>query len=126
MKLTPCWYKKYFWLGLSCILHGVSAWVLVSKKGEVAFVAPLDINPSYGLDARISFKSAGRRVWDMYVDTKNDNHFKLRGPPLSEAGAAEATDDLQMVDYLTFGRNIGEYCGRTSTKNESCANSNLK
>eukprot|EP00438_Fugacium_kawagutii_P001521 Skav222855 [mRNA] locus=scaffold850:626230:641977:- [translate_table: standard] len=50
---------------LVVLLHQVSAWMLVSKTGEITLRAPLAIDPSGSQNAKVSFRSSGQSYWDM-------------------------------------------------------------
>eukprot|EP00438_Fugacium_kawagutii_P025052 Skav209501 [mRNA] locus=scaffold2767:10745:13375:+ [translate_table: standard] len=46
---------------IHCLIQSVRAWVLVSREGEVTLLGPVDIDPSFNQDAKLTFRSKGAR-----------------------------------------------------------------
>ena len=126
-----CYGRHGLWeLVLWFLWQQASAWMLVSKTGEITFRAPLAIDPS-SQNAKVSFRS-GPNVWDIYLDEEqallfryqeNLTYLKLSNETLSVRSMALLGSSLSVVgdsqlDFSLFvfsDAKLGGHLSVTST-----------
>jgi hypothetical protein len=127
-------HKFYLFLHvlLGNLIGHLQAWMMVSKTGDITLLGPLEINPGGSIPPRVTFKSASRRQWDMFVDTQEALSFKIRwqekvtyatidvrdtntfsvyntlllGSSLSISKVAQLGNTLSVYHKVTFGSHI--------------------
>lgn len=105
-----------------CLVKHVRAWVLVSREGQVTMLGPIDIDPSFSQEARLTFRQRGVKEWSIgiyavyggggdFVVSSERNGEVTPFFAMTQQAEAFYNTSLSVIDYVKLGSTLSVFDG---------------